>query len=68
MKPFFFLLISLLTFVSLNGQTVIINPDGTHSTVFDNGGTKTIVNPNGTFSTVFDKGPTKTIVNPNGTF
>ncbi len=49
-------------------QQIIINPDGTHSTVIDNGGgIKTIVNPNGTHSTIIGSGGIKTLVNPNGT-
>ena len=54
------------SFSYLKAQT-IVNPDGTHSTVINNGPTKTIVNPNGTHSTVVNNGPTKTIVNPDGT-
>nr|MBI1229109.1 hypothetical protein [Cytophagales bacterium] len=48
-------------------QSVVVNPDGTHSVVIDNGSTKTIVNPNGTHSTIIGSGTTRTIVNPNGT-
>jgi len=33
-------------------QSVIVNQDGTHSTVINNGSTSTIVNPDGTHSTV----------------
>lgn len=51
----------------VKAQTVIVNADGTHSILIDNGATKTIVNPDGKHSTVIDNGSTKTIVNPNGT-
>jgi CDGSH-type Zn-finger protein len=64
------ILLSLLLFVAfenVKAQRVVVNPDGTHSIVIDNGSTKTIVNPNGTHSTVIDNGSTKIIVNPNGT-
>lgn len=53
--------------IGLNAQTIIVNPDGTHSILIDNGSIKTLVNPNGTHSTIIDNGSTKTIVNPNGT-
>ncbi|HTN21681.1 MAG TPA: hypothetical protein VL125_14455 [Pelobium sp.] len=57
-----------ITFISYGAfaQSVIVNADGTHSTIIDNGATKTIVNPNGTHSTVIENGETKIIVNPNG--
>lgn len=55
----------------LNGdasaQTVIVNPNGSHSVVIDNGSTSTIVNPDGTHSVAIHHGSTSTIVNPNGT-
>ena len=65
MKNLFLLLITFFTVENLIAQTVIVNPDGTHSIVIDNGSTKTIVNPNETHSTVIENGSTKTIVNPN---
>ena len=67
MKQLFLILITLLTFENLKAQTIIVNPDGTHSTIIGSGSTKTIVNPNGTHSTIIDNGSKKTIVNPNGT-
>ena len=48
-------------------QSVIVNPDGTHSIVINNGSTSTIVNPDGTHSTAINHGSTSIIVNPNGT-
>jgi hypothetical protein len=52
------------------GQTVIVNPDGTHSTMISTPGAATgiVVNPNGTHSTVVNTSPNSSvIVNPNGT-
>lgn len=46
---------------------VIVNPDGTHSTMIKNGNTATIVEPNGTHSAVICNGSTAVKVNPNGT-
>ena len=48
-------------------QGVIVNADGTHSVVVNNGSTSTIVNSNGTHSTAIHNGSTSTIVNANGT-
>jgi hypothetical protein len=61
------LLTCLLIFFLAKSQTVVVNADGTHSTIIDNGATKTIVNPDGTHTIVINNGVTKTIVNPNGT-
>ena len=64
------LILLILSFVSLRiavSQSIIVNPDGTHSTIFHNGNTSTIVNPNGTHSPVFHNGNISTVVNPNGT-
>jgi hypothetical protein len=47
--------------------SVIVNPDGTHSVVHQNGNTSVIVNSNGTHSTLTQNGNTAIIVNPNGT-
>jgi L-2-hydroxyglutarate oxidase LhgO len=55
-----------LTLVS-NAQGVVVNADGTHSQVINNGSTSMIVNPNGTHSTAFNNGNTSVIFNPNGT-
>ena len=48
-------------------HTVVVNPDGTHSTAIHNGNTTTIVNSNGTHSTAIHNGNTTTIVNSDGT-
>lgn len=66
MKNIAIAFLSIFT-IHVQAQTVIVNPDGTHSIVIDNGSTKTIVNPNGTHSTLIDNGSTKTLVSPNGT-
>lgn len=58
-------LISFTTFVQAQG--IVVNSDGTHSVVINNGSTSTIVNPNGTHSTAITNGNTSIIVNPNGT-
>ncbi|MFZ1379557.1 MAG: hypothetical protein WAS56_07820, partial [Saprospiraceae bacterium] len=47
--------------------STVVNPNGTHSTIFHNGNTSTIVNPNGTTSTIFHNGNISTVVNSNGT-
>lgn len=62
--------ITLLCMVSLSAyaqHTVVVNPDGTHSVVINNGNTSTIVNPDGTHSIAINNGNTTTIVNPDGT-
>ena len=67
MKQIFLSLLFLFAMSNLFAQNIVVNPDGTHSIVIDNGTTKTIVNPNGTHSTVIDNCSTKIVVNPNGT-
>ena len=64
------ILLSLLCMVSLSAyaqQTIVVNPDGTHSVVINNGNSATIVNPNGTHSTAIHNGNSSIIVNPDGT-
>ncbi|TXE03733.1 hypothetical protein [Algoriphagus aquimarinus] len=51
----------------LYAQSVIVNPDGTHSVVIDHGVHKVIVNPNGTHSVAVSSGTSNIIVNPDGT-
>jgi hypothetical protein len=48
--------------------SIIVNPDGTHSVLHQNGNTGVVVNPNGTHSVIpnTDTNPT-VLVNPNGT-
>ena len=63
-------LLSLLCMVSLSAyaqHTVVVNPDGTHSTAIHNGNTTTIVNPDGSHSPAIHNGNSITIVNPDGT-
>ncbi len=66
-----FLLLTVFAFAAFqaDAQTVIVNPDGTHSILINNGGMfSTIVNPDGTHSTVINTaGPFTNIINPNGT-
>lgn len=35
----------IAVFDRIQAQTIIVNPDGTHSIIIDNGSTKAIVNP-----------------------
>ena len=51
----------------LFAQSVIVNPDGTHSVVHDHGVHKVIVNPDGTHSVVVGLGTNNILVNPDGT-
>lgn len=51
----------------LFAQSVIVNPDGTHSVVIDHGVHKVIVNPNGTHSVAVSSGTSNIVVNPDGT-
>lgn len=53
--------------LAASAQGVVVNPDGTHSHIMNNGNTSVIVNPNGTHSTAFHNGNTTTILNPDGT-
>jgi hypothetical protein len=63
------ILILYLTLLSpvLYAQTIVVNPDGTHSVVHGHGATKVVVNPDGTHSTVLGSGDNKTIVKADGT-
>jgi hypothetical protein len=62
------LTLAMLSFGLISyAQGVVVNPDGTHSHVINNGSTSIIVNSNGTHSTAFNNGNTSIIVNPNGT-
>ncbi|MBW3373654.1 hypothetical protein KYK31_06710 [Hymenobacter norwichensis] len=69
MKPLL-LSFSLLFFYfgALAQVTVVVNPDGTHSTVHQGAGTAVIVNSDGTHSTVHNaQSATPVVVNSNGT-
>ena len=48
-------------------QSILVNPDGTHSVIHDHGATSIVINPNGTHSVVFNNGSTSIMVNPDGT-
>lgn len=67
-----YLLPTLLVLGSLtaaHAQTsVVVNPDGTFSTLEQTGGSAVLINPNGTHSTIpnADSNPT-VVVNPDGT-
>lgn len=68
MKIIFILICTLFISRSVKAQSVIVNPDGTHSVLMGTGSTQILVNSDGTHSTVIDNGgATKTVVNPNGT-
>ncbi|WP_143061596.1 hypothetical protein [Dyadobacter sp. SG02] len=58
---------ALIFALNANAQGVVVNPDGTHSHMINNGSTSLIVNSNGTHSTAIHNGNTSIIVNPNGT-
>lgn len=47
--------------------SVIVNPDGTHSVLHQNGNTGVVVNPDGSHSVLHQNGSTAVLVNPNGT-
>lgn len=51
----------------LSAQTVIVNPDSTHSVIHDHGKTKVMVNPDGTHSVMIQNGKNQTWVHPHGT-
>ncbi|RBL89304.1 hypothetical protein [Chitinophaga flava] len=63
-------LIAILFFFSISytfSQSIIVNPNGTHSVVVGSGSVRTAINSDGTHSTVIGHGRIKTIINPNGT-
>lgn len=47
--------------------SIIVNPDGTHSVLHQNGNTGVVVNPDGSHSVLHQNGSTAVLVNPNGT-
>jgi hypothetical protein len=61
------LFLAVILNCNINAQTIIINSNGTHSVVINNGNTATIVNPDGTHSTLIKGENTSLIVNPDGT-
>jgi hypothetical protein len=48
-------------------QSIVVNPDGTHSIMVTTGNASTIINSNGSPATVINNGSTSVIVNPDGT-
>ena len=48
-------------------QSIVVNPDGTHSIMVTTGNASTIINSNGSHATVITHGSTSIIVNPDGT-
>jgi hypothetical protein len=48
-------------------QSIVVNPDGTHSIMVHTGNVSALVNSNGSHSTVINRGSTAIIVNPDGT-
>jgi uncharacterized membrane protein YfhO len=49
------------------GQTIIVNPAGTHSVGINHGSTTTVINPDGTHSVGINHGRITTVINPDGT-
>ncbi|HTE34566.1 MAG TPA: hypothetical protein VK666_29510 [Chryseolinea sp.] len=56
----------VLSSVQILAQPVLVNADGTHSSIVDNGPTSTVINSNGRYSVIFNNGPTSTMVNADG--
>jgi hypothetical protein len=48
-------------------QSIVVNPDGSHSIMVHTGNASTIINSNGSHATVINHGSTSIIVNPDGT-
>ena len=64
------LLLTLFTFVILqtaNSQTVIVNPDGTHSVSASHGAHSVVINPDGTHSIGVKHGLHTIVIKPEGT-
>ncbi len=68
MIKFLLLTIFITTAYLANGQTVIVNPDGTHSIAIggQEGSPTIIVNPNGTHTVVHKAGAHSIAVGPDG--
>lgn len=66
MKILVILFLAMMS-TGLLAQTIIVNPDGTHSVVHGEGDIKILVNPNGTHSVIMGSGTSQIIVNPDGT-
>ena len=61
------ILFSAMLSSGLYAQSVIVNPDGTHSVVIDHGVHKVIVKPDGSHSVAVSAGSSNILVNPDGT-
>ncbi|WP_125921617.1 hypothetical protein [Hymenobacter lapidarius] len=64
-----YLLLALVLYAgSVQAQvSVLVNPEGTHSVIHQNGNSGVVVNPNGTHSILTQTGNTAIITNSNGT-
>ncbi len=68
MKPATLIFVCLLFSALCTAQvTTTVNPNGTHSTTYQNGNTSTTVNPDGTHSATLQNGNSSTTIYPNGT-
>src|SRR4030042_1315984 len=57
----------LMTVNYTYAQTIQVNPDGTHTIIFDNGSTSTQINPDGTHTIYMNQGNHIVKINPDGT-
>lgn len=63
-----FLLFGCFTTIAAFTQSVVVNPDGTHSVLIDHGGgTSIAIHPDGTHSVVVNHGAVDVVINPDGT-
>lgn len=60
-------LIWMVAFGYVQGATIQINPDGSHTLIQHDGDISTQINPDGTETIVYHNGNTSTQVNPDGT-
>jgi hypothetical protein len=66
-KKIFYSAVSLFVGCYAVAQSIVVNPDGTHSIMAHTGNASTIINSNGGHATVINHGSTSIIVNPDGT-
>ena len=66
-KKICFSVLSLVIGYYAAAQSIVVNPDGTHSIMVTTGNASTIINSNGSHSTVINNGSTSVIINPDGT-
>lgn len=63
-----FLLIGCFATIAAFAQSVVVNPDGTHSVLIDHGGgTSIAIHPDGTHSVVVNHGAVDIVINADGT-